>query len=67
MYLTQSEAAELLRLSTRTLERMRIEGNGPRFVKAGGRRVIYRESDLEEWALSRTFQSTSEVSIHDSR
>jgi hypothetical protein len=59
-FLTQSEAAEFLRLSSRTLERHRIAGTGARFVKMG-RRVFYRLSDLENWATERTFSSTSEA------
>ncbi|MFT6583403.1 MAG: excisionase family DNA binding protein [Alphaproteobacteria bacterium] len=59
-YLTQPEAAEVLRLSERTLEKQRLEGNGPKFVKAG-RRVLYRDSDLEAWLEERTFQSTTEA------
>jgi hypothetical protein len=38
--LTQAESAELLRLSERTLERWRVSGDGPMFVKLG-RRVMY--------------------------
>ena len=59
-YLTQDEAAELLRISPRTLERHRVAGTGPRFVKAG-RRVLYRRSDLDAWTDANTFASTSEV------
>lgn len=58
-YLLQAEAAQVLRLSERTLERMRVDGNGPRFVKAG-RRVLYRRTEIEAWAEARTFASTSE-------
>jgi hypothetical protein len=39
--LNQSEAAKLLNLSTRTMERFRLQGNGPRFIKCG-RSVRYR-------------------------
>ena len=60
-FLIQTEAAEFLRLSARTLERHRIAGTGPRFIKAG-RRVLYKASELEAWAEARTFGSTSEVS-----
>ncbi len=60
LYLTQQEAAAYLRLSPRTLERHRVEGTGSRFVKLG-RRVLYRRSDLDDWAASRTFGSTSEA------
>jgi len=56
--LTQHEAAERLRLSERTLERLRVSGGGPSFVKFG-RRVLYREADLAEWIASRVRTSTS--------
>jgi predicted DNA-binding transcriptional regulator AlpA len=58
--LTQREAAALVRLSERTLERLRLTGGGPVYVKAG-RRVLYREPDLAEWIASRVRASTSEV------
>ena len=61
---TQGEAARLLRLSERTLERLRLQGGGPCFVKAG-RSVRYRETDLEEWIAARVVSSTSEEVNHD--
>jgi predicted DNA-binding transcriptional regulator AlpA len=57
--LTQREAALALRLSERTLERSRVTGFGPMFVKLG-RRVFYRRSDLDEWIASHICKSTSE-------
>ena len=57
--LTQVEAARLLQLSERTLERLRLQGGGPLFVKAG-RAVRYREADLEAWIEKRVVSSTSE-------
>jgi excisionase family DNA binding protein len=57
---TQREAAEVLRLSERTLERMRLTGLGPAYVKAG-RRVLYRQADLEAWVASQVRASTSEA------
>jgi hypothetical protein len=57
--LTQRDAATTLRLSERTLERLRVSGAGPRFVKAG-KAVRYREADLEVWITSRLRGSTSE-------
>lgn len=62
-YLNSEEAARILRLSARTLERMRVEGSGPRYVKAGRgtrARVLYRPADLDAWLDGQTFQSTSE-------
>lgn len=58
-FLTQREAATLLRLSERTLERYRLSGTGPLFVKLG-RRVVYRASDLWAFAEAHTHRSTSE-------
>jgi excisionase family DNA binding protein len=62
--LTQREAALVLRLSERTLERLRVSGGGPSFVKAG-RSVRYRERDLEAWIAERVVSSTSQEVNHD--
>lgn len=59
--LTNKEAASYLRLSYRTLERLRVQGTGPRFMKAGSgakARVLYDVTDLQEWLTK--FASTSE-------
>ena len=58
-YLRQQELAERLKLSVRSLERWRLEGKGPKFVRAG-RRVLYRDTDVEEWLQAHTFGSTGE-------
>ncbi len=58
--LTQKQAAELLHISTRTLERMRLEGTGPRFRKAG-RRVLYSRLAIEQWLETREFESAAEA------
>ena len=58
-----AEAAHYLRLSARTLERMRVDGTGPRFMKAGPglrARVLYRLDDLRGRLESFTYGSTSE-------
>lgn len=46
--ISQTEAARLLGLSERTLERYRHEQRGPRWRQLG-RRVVYTEKDLEAW------------------
>ena len=53
------EAARHLSLAPNTLEKMRVTGNGPRFVKLG-RAVRYRLSDLESYIADRVVSSTSE-------
>jgi excisionase family DNA binding protein len=57
--LTQSECAELLCLSERTLERFCVSGVGPKFVRMG-KSVRYRAADVEAWIASRVVGSTSE-------
>lgn len=62
-YLTTAEAAQLVRLSPRTLERLRLQGSGPRYLKAGSgkkARVLYRRTDLVAWLEQGEFKSTSE-------
>ncbi len=63
--MTTAEAAALLRLSPRTLERFRVEGTGPRFIKAGAgkrARVLYDPAELKAWLDSYRYGSTSEYS-----
>ena len=56
---TQSRLADLLAVSERTLERWRVDGVGPAYVKAG-RRVLYRMEDVETWLAGSRRRSTSE-------
>lgn len=68
IYLTTEDAAQLLSLSPRTLERMRVSGGGPQFFKAGpGKRsrVLYAKLDLMKWLQARCFDSTSEYDLPD--
>ena len=59
--LTNGQAAELLSLSPRTLEKMRLTGDGPPFIKLGRHRAVrYRESDLQAWIEGRIRKSTSD-------
>ena len=61
-FLTSVEAADLLRVSRRTLAHA-IEGTGPGYLKVGpGKRsrVIYRQSDIVAWLDRQSFASTSE-------
>jgi len=51
-YLNTPEAARLVKLSNRTLEKHRYQGTGPMFSKVGGR-VIYAREDLYAWIAER--------------
>lgn len=57
---TTREAAAFCRLGKPTLERFRITGEGPAYLKLGGS-VRYRRADLEAWLVARLTRSTSEV------
>lgn len=52
-------AGEYVGLAARTLEKLRIVGGGPRFVKLG-RAVRYRPVDLDDWLAARLRNSTSD-------
>lgn len=52
------EAARLLELSPRTLEKHRCDGTGPIYHKLGGR-VVYAVADLQAWIEACARQSTS--------
>lgn len=58
-YVITHEAARILGLSPRTLEKYRCHGSGPTFRKLGGR-VVYAIDDLEAWADQAACRSTSE-------
>jgi predicted DNA-binding transcriptional regulator AlpA len=58
--LKQREAALRLTLSVRSMERLRVLGGGPKFVRLSRGRIAYREEDLAEWIAKRVVSSTSE-------
>src|SRR5690606_8923858 len=57
--MNQLELAVRWGISHRTLERWRWTGEGPKFLKVGGR-VVYRLSDVEEYEQSIIRSSTSD-------
>lgn len=58
-YLRTPEAARLLGLSGRTLEKHRTFGTGPRYRKLGGC-VVYALDDLKAWVDRGAKTSTSD-------
>lgn len=58
--LTVEEAAARLKISKHTLNRWRVTGEGPPFVKYGPRLVRYATVRLDEWEKQRSHGSTSE-------
>jgi predicted DNA-binding transcriptional regulator AlpA len=54
-------AAEYVGLSDSTLEKFRLTGEGPQFVRIGVRAVGYRIEDLDAWLSARVRRSTSDT------
>lgn len=52
-----SEAAKYLGMGHSTLDRMRHEGRGPRYLKLGGR-VFYRREDLDAYIEAGVTETT---------
>lgn len=57
--LDTSAAAAYMGLSRSTLEKLRVYGGGPRYLKLR-RLVRYRPEDLDKWMADRVVSSTSE-------
>ena len=62
---TEAEAARLLRLSARTLQRLRLDGGGPPFIPLtpSGARIGYRIADLDTWLRARAVSSTAAATV----
>ena len=58
--LKPADAAERLSVSPLTLQKWRVTGGGPRYVKVG-RGVRYDPVDLANWIEARKVNSTSEA------
>ena len=56
-FLNQVHLARRWHISPRTLERWRWTGEGPAYVKIGGR-VVYRLDDVQAYENGRRFEST---------
>jgi hypothetical protein len=57
-HLHQVELARRWKLSPRTLERWRWLGQGPQYLKIGGR-IVYRVADIEQFEADQIRSSTS--------
>jgi predicted DNA-binding transcriptional regulator AlpA len=64
LYLTEAEFAEQYHLGERTVQRWRQTGEGPSWVRLGRRRILYRLSDVEAWARTRTYRHRADELAH---
>ena len=49
--MTTREVADLLKVSPRTLQRWRLTGLGPAFIRFNDRSVRYAPADVRQWMV----------------
>lgn len=54
------EAGRYLGLSSSLLNKLRLTGGGPQFVRLAGRAIRYRRADLDAWIDASVAASTSQ-------
>ncbi|MBZ9706963.1 hypothetical protein LB543_09550 [Mesorhizobium sp. ESP7-2] len=54
LLMTEKALSTWLGISLPSLQRLRSNGNGPRFVRLSERRIAYRRTDVEHWLDART-------------
>lgn len=59
-YYTSKQLSDLLRVSTNYLNKLRMTGRGPKYVKIGYRSVLYPAPEVERYVSSLLQSSTSE-------
>ena len=62
IYLTLREAAVFLRCSKSYLDKLRVAGGGPVFLRLSGGKVLYVRRDLIAWAETHRHRATNEYS-----
>ncbi|MGO2958243.1 MAG: helix-turn-helix transcriptional regulator [Acetobacter sp.] len=63
LVIPEKRAAEMLGISRRTLQSLRLDGAGPPFVQITSRRVGYSLPALQEWIAARSVRSTADATI----
>lgn len=56
----EREAADLLCHSVRTLQKWRVNGFGPEYIRISSRSIRYRYGDLNKWLMARRMRNTSQ-------
>ena len=56
-YLNVRQAADFIGISKSSLDKQRLSGKGPRYLRVGSR-ILYRRDDIDAW-LSRFEQSST--------
>ncbi|MBL0407531.1 helix-turn-helix domain-containing protein [Microvirga aerilata] len=56
-FLNTREAASYLKVSASLLNKLRLTGGGPPYMKLGPKRVVYDVGDLNAWMCRKRFVS----------
>jgi len=59
-FLPVKAAAAYLIVSKSFLDKLRSNGGGPEFVRLSARKILYRRTDLDNWARQRRFENTAQ-------
>jgi len=60
---TAEATAHYLGVTTSTLAKYRLTGEGPKFARIG-KRIAYLKEDLDAWMLAKRVKSTAETPSH---
>jgi len=62
--LSSRQAAEYLGVSPRTIERWRLQGEGPSYIRLGRTKCVrYSKEDLQSFVGEHSFRHTSEEGV----
>lgn len=64
--LKTEDAASYLGLSPSLLNKLRLTGGGPQFLRLAGRAIRYRRADLDAWVDASAVASTSQYPVAQS-
>lgn len=65
-FMSTPDAAKYLCVSSKVMEKWRVTGDGPPFMRLGGKirgRIVYKIADLDSWANDRRRTSTSDPGL----
>lgn len=62
-FLSDQQLADMLGVTTRTTSRWRRDGAGPKYIRAGPRRILYRRVDVLTWAEANTFATQAAETV----
>jgi hypothetical protein len=63
-YITEQGLHARYLIPPRTAQRWRQDGTGPKFIRLGRRRIVYRISDVEAWLTARTYRHRADELAH---